>query len=222
MDIGTADGAFLFNIKRRNWDTAGIEISDSFLTQSRFHDLNIVIGDIGRQKFPSHSYDVITLWHVFEHLADPRQYLSEIQRIITPSGLLVMTLPNAKSWQAQLFGSSWFHRDIPRHLFHYSPATLTALLLQYGFVVQRIEFFSLEYNPFGYIQSFLNLCYHDDNRFYDALKNGGWRIMLRHPIRTMIWGISALIISPFAMVLSITEAVAKRGGTLKVYSKRVE
>lgn len=222
MDIGAADGAFLFNIKQRNWDTSGIEISDSMLSQTRFHDLNIVIGDITQQQFPSQAYDVITLWHVFEHLADPREYLKQIQRILTPSGLLIMTLPNADSWQAHLFGRYWFHRDIPRHLFHYSPTTLSTLLNQYGFTIQRIDHFSLEYNPFGFIQSLFNVCYRDDNRFYGALKNAGWRTMLRHPLRAMLWGISTLLLIPIALCFSFAEAAARNGGTLKVYCRRAE
>ena len=222
MDIGCADGAFLFNIKKREWNTTGLEISASAVREESFKDLDIIIGDITEHHFAEHSHNVITLWHVFEHLADPDIYLNEIRRIMTPEGLLVITLPNVASWQARWFGKDWFHRDIPRHLYHYSPETLQKLLIKYGFRIQKIEHLSLEYNPFGYIQSFYNKFLGDNNHFYNHLKNirneedssGGDR---GGSIR--FFGLLALL--PFlvlpAIFLSVAEAMSKKGGTIKVY-----
>jgi len=222
MDIGCADGSFLFNIKKREWDTTGIEISTSAGTRRSFKDLDIIIGDIVEQHFPERSYNVVTLWHVFEHLADPDVYLNEIRRIMTPDGLLVITVPNMRSWQSQWFGKDWFHRDIPRHLYHYSPDTLRNLLSKYGFRIEKIEHFSLEYNPFGFIQSLYNKFFGDDDHFYNCLKNiRGERETMGAKRGGSIRFFSLLALLPVlllpSIILSAAEAMAKRGGTIKVY-----
>lgn len=221
IDIGCADGTFLFNIKKRQWDTAGLEISENFRVSQNLNDLNIVIGDIAAQHFPKKSYNVVTLWHVFEHLAEPIKYLEEIKNIIAPNGLLVLTMPNIQSWQAHWFGRYWFHRDVPRHLFHYTPKTLNKLLTKYGFRIQKIEYFSLEYNPFGFIQSFYNRFLDDDNRFYDHLKNIKREPQAGGTLRFIFCLILLPICTLPAIALSIIEASVKRGGTMKVYTREI-
>lgn len=79
MDIGSGDGSFLFNLKKRKWNTTGLEISENFRASAFLQDINVFIGDIGGHDFPDNSYNVVTLWHVFEHLDDPERYLSEIR-----------------------------------------------------------------------------------------------------------------------------------------------
>lgn len=220
IDIGCADGNFLFNIKKRKWDTSGLEISKSIHQTNKNNDLNIVIGDITTQKFPDKSYDIITLWHVFEHLPEPNIYLNEIQRIITPDGLLVITIPNIDSWQARLFGKNWFHRDIPRHLFHYTPSTLKKILEKHQLHIETIEHFSLEYNPFGFIQSFYNYSLSDNNEFYEYLKNIQADLKYKNIPRLLLClALLPILIIP-AVILSILESVAKHGGTIKVYIRK--
>jgi len=219
LDIGAADGAFLFAIKKRKWNTTGLEISDSFRTEADHRDINIIVGDLREQHFPDRQYNVVTLWHVFEHVGEPIEYLNEIRRVMNDDGLLVVTLPNIDSWQARLFGRRWFHLDPPRHLYHYAPSTLQRLFEQQGFNIRRIEHFSLEYNPYGYIQSFFNCIFSEPNALYDALRNiGGLKRFLRFPV------MASLVMLPFvllpAMLLSGLEAVFRSGGTIKVYADR--
>lgn len=216
MDIGCADGTFLFNIKKRQWNTAGLEISPTFRENTHLAELNIVIGDLADQHVADHSVDVVTLWHVFEHLNDPNRYLREIQRMLAPGGLIVITIPNSDSWQARWFGRHWFHLDVPRHLYHYTPATVAKIIAPFGFRIEAIEHFSLEYNPYGYLQSFFNWALGDDNRFYDALKNirpiKPWSIW-RYGVCAVL---TAVLIVP-AVVMSLAEALNKHGGTIKLY-----
>jgi SAM-dependent methyltransferase len=65
---------------------------------------------------PARGYDVITLWHVMEHMPDPTVVLKKIQNLLRPDGFLVISLPLADSWEARWFGSHWAGYDLPRHL----------------------------------------------------------------------------------------------------------
>lgn len=220
IDIGCADGAFLFNIKKRKWDVYGSEHSASFATSPYLRDINVHIGDIDRLKADDSSFDVVTLWHVFEHLADPNRYLKEINRILKPNGLLVITLPNIASWQSRLFKAQWFHLDAPRHLFNFSPTTLQALLEKNDFTIQRIEHFSLEYNPYGFIQSLYNVVFGGNNRLYDVLKNSDTKLLRDYPIQISIQILLLVVLVPVSIIFSILESLAKRGGTIKVYIRK--
>lgn len=220
IDIGCADGAFLFNIMKRKWDVYGSEHSESFATSPYLHDIKVHIGDIDTLGADNCSFDVVTLWHVFEHLADPNRYLREINRIIKPNGLLVLTLPNIDSWQAKLFKAKWFHLDPPRHLFHFSPATLRVLLKKNNFTVERIEHFSLEYNPYGFIQSLYNLTFGGYNHLYEFLKNTDTRILRQYPLQIVTQMLLLVILVPVSIVFAIFEAGAKKGGTIKVYIRK--
>ncbi len=218
LDIGCADGSFLFNIKQRQWDTAGLEISPTFQKNSHLEELNIIIGDLADQHIPDQTVDVVTLWHVFEHLDDPNRYLREIKRMLAPGGLVVLTVPNSDSWQAKLFGQDWFHLDVPRHLYHYTPSTIAKIIAPHGFQIEGIEHFSLEYNPYGYLQSFFNRVLRDDNRFYDALKN------IRSIRPTTFWrNIICALLTPIlvipAIIMAWIEAQMGHGGTIRVYIK---
>lgn len=90
--------------------------------------LQVITGELENVKFPDGYFDVITLIHVLEHLRDPVGTLREVCRILKKGGIVIMAVPNIRSLAGFLFQSYWFHLDAPRHLHHFSPASLRRLL----------------------------------------------------------------------------------------------
>jgi SAM-dependent methyltransferase len=129
LDVGCATGIFLQGIRNSgNWEPYGVEINQHVAHIAQEHGLDVRLGTLEQAGFADEFFDVVTLWDVLEHLHDPAGSLSEIYRILKPDGLLVIRVPNASSWDSQLFGRYWAGLDSPRHLYVFTPVTLDALL----------------------------------------------------------------------------------------------
>jgi ubiquinone/menaquinone biosynthesis C-methylase UbiE len=141
LDIGCATGEFLNGMRRYpTWETYGVEISPfaSSVARERF-GLEVFTGILEEAAYPDEFFDAITLWDVFEHLHDPTNTLREIYRILKPEGVLIIRVPNVNSWDASIFGQYWAGLDAPRHLFVFTPTTLSELLTKCGFKIKRTE-----------------------------------------------------------------------------------
>ncbi|HEV2445638.1 MAG TPA: methyltransferase domain-containing protein, partial [Candidatus Sulfopaludibacter sp.] len=103
--------------------------------------------------FPAASVAGITMFHVLEHLYDPRAYLIAARHLLARGGRLVVQVPNAASWQCRLLGRSWNGVDVPRHLFDFRDRDMEKLLESCGFEVLRRKYFSLRDNPAGLASS---------------------------------------------------------------------
>ena len=93
------------------------------------------------------------MFHVMEHLYDPRAYLRAAHGLLAPDGRLVVQVPNAASWQARLLGRAWNGADIPRHLTNFRGRDLEKMIESAGFEVLRRKYFSLRDNPAGLASS---------------------------------------------------------------------
>ena len=153
LDVGCGDGSFLEALERRGWDVSGTELSESIAAtaRARLGD-NVCVGNIHEVGFDAASFDLITFWHVLEHLEDPKLALAEARRLLKPDGKIVVAVPNIESWQARLFGGDWLHLDVPRHRWHFGLRTLTAMADRCGLRVESVRHFSLEYGPIAIVQ----------------------------------------------------------------------
>ena len=133
LDIGCGVGDFLCGVKAKGWDVMGIEPSDAAkdLAEKRlgFRPL----APVDSTSLEDASFDVITLWHVLEHVDDLKFQTSEIVRLLKPGGRLVIALPNYQSFDCQYFNDKWAAWDVPRHLNHFSPDTLRSIICSVGF-----------------------------------------------------------------------------------------
>jgi SAM-dependent methyltransferase len=84
-------------------------------------------------EYPDEHFDVVTSWHVLEHVLDPSRVLAEAYRILKPGGVLMLEVPNFDSLGRTVLRTYWFPLELPRHLYHYTPKTLGALLRKAGF-----------------------------------------------------------------------------------------
>jgi SAM-dependent methyltransferase len=133
LDLGCSSGGFLAAMKGPTWKLYGIEMSERTAREAeRNSGGQVFAGDILDAPFPSESFEVITCFHVLEHLHKPRQVLARAYDWLRPGGVFYVMVPNIRSAGARLFRSYWYALEIPRHLFHFSPDTLSALARSVG------------------------------------------------------------------------------------------
>jgi len=142
LDIGCSVGRRLAELSALGWEVWGIEPSApaAEIARRRLHvpDERIVVAPAESADFPSASFDLVTASHVVEHLHDPQAVLSKARSWLRDDGVLQVSMPNVESLESRLFGRLWFGLDLPRHLYHFSPRTLGAMLERCGFQVERI------------------------------------------------------------------------------------
>jgi SAM-dependent methyltransferase len=200
----------------------GVELSTIAATHAR-NDLGLDIraGDFLSQPFTAGEFEVVIFWHSLEHIADPMRALQRAWGVLRPGGLLVVAIPNLASIQARLTGRQWFHLDVPRHYVHFSARGLRDALRQRGFRIISVAHFSLEQNPYGWIQSLLNHLFEHD-LLYSILKDPAARAhrIREFPVQTIATTIAGLLLLPVAMSLMMLETFLRRGGTIEVYARK--
>lgn len=139
LDIGGGTGEFLNHCRNRGWDVFGVEPSP-IAREKAFstHGLKL-LDSVELLSAKNESLDVITMWHVLEHLEDPAKQFQTNYHLLKPDGLLVVALPNYESWDAYHYGKYWAAYDVPRHLFHFSQKSLTQLSDRFGFRIEEIQ-----------------------------------------------------------------------------------
>jgi len=140
LDIGCGTGHFLHYMEQKGFSCEGIEIDE----QAR----NRAVSEFGLQvtgiepiynQPVTNKYDIITLWHVLEHLHDAGTYLTWIHQALKAEGTLLIALPNCSSLDATLYGRYWAAYDVPRHLWHFSPSVFERFICQYGFTLIQVK-----------------------------------------------------------------------------------
>lgn len=143
LDIGCATGIFLKGMSERGWEAYGIEPNDYAARYAREKlGLNVHKGYLADNPFPNSTFDVVTLWDVFEHLPDPKVELDLISGLLKPGGKLIITTPNAASIDRYIFKDSWAGWDVPRHYNIFTPRTLTEIAARSAFLMKHIVSFT--------------------------------------------------------------------------------
>jgi len=156
LDVGCGSGTLLGLLKQRGFRVMGVDFSAEAARVAEVENgVQVVVGSLGEARFPDQSFDVVTLFHVMEHVTNPREVLAEVFRILRPGGAIVLQVPNIDSWQFKLFGGKWYGLDIPRHVIDYSKDAILKLLADAGFAVQRVRHFNLRDNAPALVSSLL-------------------------------------------------------------------
>lgn len=156
LDVGCGKGWFLAAARDAGWRVVGVEFAPTSAAAARVtHRVDVVPGDFLEVSLDG-EFDVVTMWHVLEHLADPAAAIARAAELLRPGGLLLVSVPNIDSLQARFGGEQWFHLDLPRHLFHFGPRSLTAIVERAGLRVARIGHFYPEMEVIGLVQTALN------------------------------------------------------------------
>ena len=128
LDFGCGTGDFLSSAQQNNWTVFGIEPNEQARQIANNKTNNSVFGSEQLSKLKDRSFDVITLWHVLEHLPKLEEHLSVFKRLLKPNGVLIIAVPNFKSYDAEVYKNHWAAFDVPRHLWHFSRAAIGNLV----------------------------------------------------------------------------------------------
>ncbi|MFR9165795.1 MAG: class I SAM-dependent methyltransferase [Dysgonomonas sp.] len=139
LDIGAGTGYFLNTMQEKGWVVTGIEKSEptrSFAKDKfglNLHDSEYLF------QIPDKSKDVVTMWHVLEHVEKLNQTVEQIHKILNDDGIAVIALPNKNSYDAVHYKANWAAYDVPRHLWHFSPSDFSMLAEKHGFAVKKMK-----------------------------------------------------------------------------------
>jgi SAM-dependent methyltransferase len=223
LDIGCGPGVLINQMRSLGWRVRGTERSLSAAQQARdvFH-LDVGAVDIDELVAAGATYDAVVLWHVAEHLRAPAETIRGIARLLRPGGVLLIAVPNFGSPEARIGRAGWFHLDVPRHLVHFTPATLTAILKDAGFRPAKVSYLVPEYDLFSFIQTVENRLGLPPNLLYDVLRRPEARLRRGQSGRLQA-GLAVGLAVPLtaaAMVIAPLAAAARRSATIAVYAVR--
>ncbi|NJX14016.1 methyltransferase domain-containing protein [Tamlana crocina] len=139
LDFGCGTGDFLQTAQKNNWNVFGIEPNEQArgIANKKTND---AVFDIGQLiKFKEHSFDVITLWHVLEHLPNLEEDISVFKKLLKPKGVLIIAVPNYKSYDAKHYKNFWAAYDVPRHLWHFDRNSISKLMQSISFEVVKTK-----------------------------------------------------------------------------------
>ena len=131
LDIGAGTGDFVLSSKKyAHWEAMGIEPSEK--ARAKAEEKGLLLQADFSELLP-HSFDVITMWHVLEHVPDVTQEIQIISNLLKENGIAVIAVPNYRSWDAQHYKEHWAAYDVPRHLWHFSKKSIEQLFAKEGF-----------------------------------------------------------------------------------------
>jgi SAM-dependent methyltransferase len=208
LDVGAGDGALLDALRAHGREAVGLERAS---TRS-----DVRIGEIADL---DERFAAVVFWHSLEHLREPGSALERAAELLLPGGMLVVTMPNAASLQARVFGDDWLALDPPRHLVHVPAAALVARLRALGLRVERVSHVRGGQVVFGWLHGLVGRLPGSPN-LYDAIRRPAARQGTAPPVARAFALVAAAVLLPVAVVLAGVEAVLRRGGSVYVEARR--
>jgi 2-polyprenyl-3-methyl-5-hydroxy-6-metoxy-1,4-benzoquinol methylase len=127
LDIGAGTGEFCKVAQKSGWTSHGVEPNKKARTYSKSKGIDL---NAAMEFYSGQEFDVVTLWHVLEHLPNLEESIHRISSLVRPGGTLVIAVPNFKSFDAKFYKSFWAAYDVPRHLWHFSKASMPILFAE--------------------------------------------------------------------------------------------
>lgn len=227
VDIGCGQGVLMESLSQLGVKTYGVEHDEASYwvlenpnvhieTHSKFYS--------GTGKQLKSKVDLVIFWHVLEHLENPVKALQEVYQLLDENGKLCISVPNIGSWQAKIGYKYWFHLDVPRHLFHFTPDALEQLLTSNKFEILKKDAGDWYHNLFGWFQSLANafsglITRKCDNAVYKVMQN-------QHPttatdfIALVIQVLSFPLWLPLGLIGFSLEMLFGKTGTMTFFAKK--
>jgi len=137
LDVGCGTGDFLAAAKSNGWQVIGIEPNSDARTKANYKTGTLVFDTPKLETLPANSFDVITLWHVLEHLPNLDAQIQLFKKLLKPNGTLIIAVPNHNSFDASYYGKYWAAYDVPRHLWHFSQKSINKLFSNFQFKLNK-------------------------------------------------------------------------------------
>lgn len=137
LDVGCGTGEFLNVCKQNGWNSTGVEVNEKARKSAR-QKFNLTLHENLFELKTEGVFNIITLWHVFEHLPDIHKTLAHLKSLLNTKGYLVMALPNHKSYDAIKYESDWAGYDVPRHLSHFNQKSLKTLAKMHDLKLKNV------------------------------------------------------------------------------------
>ncbi len=145
LDIGCGSGHFLSRLDQSAFEPRGLEPVGEAVEAARSRGLDIDQGEVLSASLGDGAYDVVTLWHVLEHIDRPDAALARIHTALADQGLVVIATPNTRSLACRMGREFWYHLDAPRHLHLFNEGNLSTLLEKSGFEVVRLAYLPFDF-----------------------------------------------------------------------------
>ena len=138
LDIGCGTGEFLNICKKAKWNVLGIE-PDEDARKMAIENYKLDVKEESElNNLPDESFEIITMWHVLEHVAQLNERIKEIKKLLKNNGIIIIAVPNCNSLDAKIYQNNWAAYDVPRHLYHFTPKDIEKLALKHGLKNIRI------------------------------------------------------------------------------------
>jgi SAM-dependent methyltransferase len=201
-------------MRERGFPGIGLDVSQQAARSAwQQHRAPALCGTLDQAPLAARAFACISMFHVLEHLSDPRQFLTAAHRLLMAEGRLVVQVPNAASWQARLLGPLWNGVDVPRHFFDFRGCDLEKLVTSCGFAVVRRKYFSLRDNPAGLASSLAP--------WLDPMARRV-RSLKENPATRLCCDLAYLALVALALPFTLAEAACGAGSTIMIEARKIE
>ncbi|MBN1162196.1 class I SAM-dependent methyltransferase [Patescibacteria group bacterium] len=202
LDVGCGEDPFLEVQKKRGYNVYGTDVDKTAREHFKKLGIEVRIGNLQNVKWSKNFFDVITLWHTLEHDVKPQETLKECYKILKDSGTLIISVPNFNSLERKIFNEHWIYLSPPRHIFQFTPESLSKVLADVGFRVYKVKYPG--FSPQLWARSFL--VFLEERKLIKL--NSISRIFL------------TLVLFPFVIPLNLVSTLLKTGSVLDVYAEK--
>ena len=139
LDVGCGTGAFLNTMQQSGWKITGLEPDEGARkTAQSLYNIQPLASQKIFELLPG-TFNAVTMWHVMEHVHQLHEYVAQLKKIITSEGSIFIAVPNYTSYDAAAYKAYWAAYDVPRHLYHFSPKSMSVLMEMHGMKVKKIK-----------------------------------------------------------------------------------
>ena len=228
LDIGCGRGHFIYLLKKKGWLTYGTETSEisASIAKKKVGDEKIIVNkDLNEIKKIDINFDLITFWHVLEHLSNPKEIISIIEKKIINKGYIVVEVPNFDSIQHKINKNNWIHLDCPRHLTHFTKKGLVNFFDNKKFKIIKSSTLSFEFGFYGMLQSLLNLFVPIPNYLFYLIRRKNAKIgnlsFTKSYISLLLTIILFLPLLIISVIIELIAVILNKGGILRIVIQKI-
>jgi len=222
LEIGAGKGRFVRALRKKEYNAFGIEPSQRSFNLSKNSAsgfvYNCMLDQITKIPELNTKFSFIVLWHVLEHIENPKLILNEIRDHLTENGFVLIGVPNFDSWQAHIGKSDWYHLDPSRHISHFTPQSLSTLAESCQYKVEKIYFNSFYQDFMGELITAVNTLCPAKNSVLNTIRLNKKYIQNIGKALSIFWFLYSsalsLLLAPFIILSTIASSFYKKSGTM--------